>query len=75
MDTAGKGSPGWAEPIPDLTAGSRGLPIPAHLTPDLAFSLGGGEYEHTAQSLNSTVGCVQTVHDVKGRVNEGRNRL
>ena len=68
MDTAGRGSPDWAEPTPDLAAGSRGLPIPAHLTPDLAFSLGGGEDEHTAQPLDSTVGCVQTIHVVKERV-------
>lgn len=75
MDTAGRGSPGWAEPTPDLATGSRGLPIPAHLTPDQSSSLGGGEDEHTAQPLDSTVGCVQTVHDVKERVKEGRNRL
>ena len=68
MDIAGRGSPDWAVPTPDLAAGSRGLPIPAHLTPDLVFSPGGGEDEHTAQPLESTIGCVQTIHDVKDRV-------
>ena len=51
-------------PTPSHIAGGRGLLIPVFLNPDLAFSVGGGEGEHVAQTLGTVVGCVQILGQV-----------